>query len=374
MTTSELSRRTSGRATVPAHTTQLLPTPPQNAVPFQSLGQQLQAIREVAIREHTGRPYVDPRLVEIQRRAQAAGASEAVPSDGGFLLQAEWSHQIVKRMYDTGALFSRCTVMPITKPNSNALKFPQIDEVSRAMGSRWGGVRGYYENEADAMVASRPRFMASEITANKITALCYLTDELLEDSDAVGNWLYYALSSELLFKLEWAIVNGDGVGKPQGILSSPALITVAAQPGQQSATVNSMNVTGMVSSMWTPSYNSPGTIWLYHETLLPQLASLQTIVGAAGSESKLWQWATAADQFDTLAGFPCVQSEYCQIAGTPGDLLLVDMNRYVIAMRELFRSELSIHVLFLQDTATYRCIIRAGGQTIDKSSVLPLAG
>jgi HK97 family phage major capsid protein len=107
--------------------------------------------------------------------------------------------------------------------------------------------------------------------------------------------------------------------------------------------------------------------------LLPQLASLATIVGTGGSESKLWQWATASDDYDLLAGFPAIQSEYCQVPGTPGDIIMCDFSRYVVTIREL-RSDVSIHVKFLTDQQAFRFLMRVGGQPIDIRPVTPLNG
>ena len=57
----------------------------------------------------------------------------------------------------------RCAQMPITAPYGNAMKFPQYDESSRANVSRLGGVSVTWENEADALIASRPKFANSDV-------------------------------------------------------------------------------------------------------------------------------------------------------------------------------------------------------------------
>ena len=96
-------------------------------------------------------------------------------------------------MYQTGEILSRCFEMPITAPNANAIRFPQFDESSRANGSRLGGVQVYWENEADALIASKPKFQLTELTAQKILGLLYASDELAADSAALDSWAQYAL-------------------------------------------------------------------------------------------------------------------------------------------------------------------------------------
>lgn len=341
---------------------------------FQTFGAQLQAIRQAAISRTNGSGRVDTRLLDIHRRAAAAGASEAVPSSGGFLVAPEFSRDILKRMYFVGDILKRCTIFPITKPHSNAVRIPQFDETSRVNGSRLGGVQAYFQNEADLLVASKPKFMATELTADKITGLIYCTDELLSDSNALEAWMTYALAQELTFKLEYGIINGTGAGQPQGVLNSPATVSIAGEAGQLTASVVSANIQKMLAAFWSASYNSPGACWIYHQELLPQLATLQTAVGTGGSESKLWQWASGTDTYDLLAGFPAIQSEYCQVAGTPGDIILCDFSRYIVAMREHISNDLSLDLLFLTDQAAFRAIWRVNGQTVDRAPVLPLNG
>lgn len=352
--------------------TSLAPSLAATEASFASFGDQLRAIANAAITE-TGSGVIDQRLVDLNRRA-ALGASETVPSAGGFLVAPEFSREIMKRMYLVGDIMAKCLILPITNPHSNAIRFPQFMETSRANGSRLGGVQAYYQNEADSIPPSKPGFMASTLTAHKIVGLIECTDELMADSGALGSWMTYALAQELTFKLEYGIVNGTGAGQPQGLLNSPALVSVPAEGGQASATVVSANIQKMMASFWSASYNSPAACWLYNQALLPQLATLQTVVGTAGSESQLWHWAEEPDQYDMLAGFPAMQSEYCQVPGTPGDIILCDLSRYVLAMREAIRNELSIHLLFLTDQSAFRAVMRVNGQTIDTSPITPLFG
>ena len=60
------------------------------------------------------------------------------------------------------------------------------------------------------------------LVAMKIFAveLLYATDRLMRDAVALESIFSLAFTSEFNFKLDDAIVNGDGVGKPLGITSS----------------------------------------------------------------------------------------------------------------------------------------------------------
>jgi len=337
---------------------------------FESFGEFLTAVRRDATHYRTGLQLRrDPRLTYLEERAQPAGSGEQIPADGGFLIPPEMAERIILREYNVGEIFKRCTQRPI---KSSSFKFVTFDEQSRANGSRLGGVLGYWVNEADALTKSKPRYKLSEIQANKIICLLEATDELTQDAEAYGEQMIDALAQELVFQTENKIVTGDGANCPLGILNAPATIVVPKQSGQGAGTVLYSNVEQMISALWAKSYQSSGTVWLYNQALLPQLSILSVIVGTGGSESKAWQWASDPSKNDTLCGFDALPCEYCPVPGTPGDIILADLSRFYLAIRQLIRSEVSIHVLFLSDQNCFRVISRIGGQPIDHTPVTGL--
>jgi hypothetical protein len=99
--------------------------------PFKTPGEQLMAIMQASIPGGV----VDARLPQF--RAAATGLQEGIPSEGGFLLQQDFTDALLRRTYEQAPLASMCKRM-IIGPNSNGIKVPCIDESSRATGSRLG--------------------------------------------------------------------------------------------------------------------------------------------------------------------------------------------------------------------------------------------
>jgi len=149
---------------------------------FASFGEQLAAI------QRAGSPggSTDPRLNTGETRA-ATGLSESMPSDGGFLIQDNFANMMIEKVFQTGLLAQRCRQMPISVGTS--MKIPGIDETSRVAGSRWGGVRGYWADEATEKTASKPKFRQIELNLHKLIGLCYATDELLQDARALEAYI-----------------------------------------------------------------------------------------------------------------------------------------------------------------------------------------
>jgi hypothetical protein len=65
-------------------------------------------------------------------------------------------------------------------------------------------------------------------------------------------------------------------------------------------------------------------------------------------------------------------SQYCAPVSSQGDLIVCDFSRYVVAMRESLRTDVSIHVKFLTDEVALRFIMRVNGQPIDRTPVTRL--
>jgi HK97 family phage major capsid protein len=284
----------------------------------------------------------------------------------------------MKRVYLTGDIIKRCFRVPV---NSSSYKFPQLDESSRVDGSRLGGVQVYAEEEGanilpaglqSSQASMKPTFGQPTVAVNKITGLLRLTDELARDTNAFSTWASYAFATELTYKLESYIVNGAGAGTPLGLLKSGALIATAAQMGQATHSIVNQNVIGMLANLWPASIKN--AVWLYNNDVLPSLMQLQNVVGTAGSQSNLFNFSNAEGEPNRLCGIPAFPSEYCQGAGTSGDLILADFSRYVLAIREFIRGEVSIHVQFISDESLFKFVMRVGGQPIDPQPVTPAHG
>ncbi len=136
----------------------------------------------------------DPRLMRSVEGAldpvtkAPTGMGETVPSDGAFLVAQEFIPNLINRTYNTGIVVSKC-YKQIVGPNFNGFKIPAIDETSRADGSRWGGVQAYWGAEAASITASKAKFRQISVELQKLFALCYVTDELLQDSVALEGYV-----------------------------------------------------------------------------------------------------------------------------------------------------------------------------------------
>ena len=272
--------------------------------PFKNLGEMCQAVRMAALGQ-------GPRHPGLDMLAAAAGASEAVPSDGGIFVQKDIATDLLQRTYATGEVLSRVNRFPISA-NSNGLKMFSVDETSRADGSRFGGVQGFWTGEAAPMVGSRPKYKEIKLELHKLTALSYATDELLSDATALSAYLQKLVPQELNFKLEDSFFRGTGAGMPQGFLNAAAKIAVAKETGQLAATIVFQNIVKMFSRMWAPS--RANAVWFINQDIEPELMALALPVGTGGIPVYLPANGLSDSPFARLMGRPVIPVEYCEKA------------------------------------------------------------
>lgn len=308
---------------------------------------------------------VDARLFN------ATGLSEGTPSDGGFLVQTDFSSEIMRQVFETSVVASRCRRVAISG-NSNSIKMHGVDETSRATGSRYGGIRGYWADEADEKTASRPKFRKIELELKKLVGLCYATDELLADATALEGIIRDGFVSEFGFLLDDAIINGTGAGQPLGILNSGCLVVQGKEVGQGANTIMAENVMNMYSRLFASS--RANAVWLINQNVEPQLFSLSLAVGTGGIPVYMPAGGLSGQPYATLFGRPVLAIEQCQSLGTAGDIVLADMNGYILAEKGGIRSDMSIHVRFIYDESVFRFVLRVDGQPVRASALTPYKG
>jgi HK97 family phage major capsid protein len=329
--------------------------------PWASLGEQLKAVYDVA-RTH-GRT-TDPRL------QAALGANESVDAEGGFLVNPEFGKDILQRTYDVGEVAKLTFGMPMA---SNRLILPAVDEDSRANGSRWGGIQAFWDYEAGAYTASKPKFKQLQLTANKLTGLCYATEELLEDQDALQTYIGNTFPLEFAFKIDDAIVNGPGAGAPLGILTSAAAVVVPKDAGQATLTVSTTNILNMFARLWAPSMKN--AVWFINQNVIPQLFPLTL---GSGTAVQLLYFPPGMNgnpgPFGKMLGRDVIPIEQCASLTSQGDIILCDAGQYILGQKGGMRADSSMHVAFLTGEMAFRFQLRLDGQPTWKKPLTPYQG
>lgn len=301
-------------------------------------------------------------------KALPSGMNESVGADGAYLIPPQFVNELLMRTY-ANDLLSRVTLMPM---QSNKLSIPAVNETSRADGSRFGGIRAYWAGEADTLNAVKPSFHTVDLMPSALTAMVRVTDELLADASALEQFLTALVAMELQFKVGDAIVNGDGIKKPLGLLSSPAKVTVSKETGQAAASIQTENIL----KMWSRLHAScrANSVWLINQDAEPQLPLMT--VGVAGAQLAVYMppGGMSSVPYGTLLGRPVIPVEFASTLGTEGDIILFDPTQYLAGTIGTMESAVSMHLYFDTRETAFRFVMRLDGKPWWLSALTPYKG
>lgn len=331
------------------------PAAPRSSAPssdgFGSLGEFAQAVR-------FGNPMAGGDFRMDDRLSAPANVhTEQGDAAGSYLVPAEYREEIVDLVFgDTDAIMNLIAPSPSSKNKVQGLG----DETTP-----WGtnGVQAYWRSEAEKMTASKLELNPRETALNEVYAFVNATEELLEDAPRLANYLQRKAPAAIRWKAVDAFMWGDGVGKPQGWMTSPALVSVAKESGQTADTIVAANV----AKAWARMIDPSSAVWIANPDIMPQL-----MVMANSAGQSLWQPNFTVAPGGQLLGRPVFFSEHADTLGDLGDVQFVNPNGY-----EAFRKQNgvsfaeSIHLFFDYNVRAFRWIFRIGGQPVLSAPVTP---
>lgn len=293
--------------------------------------------------------------------------SSTVPSEGGFLIPETLRSEMLRIGLESSVVRQRARVIPM---ESLRVPFPAIDSTTNAT-SVYGGVVGYWTEEAAALTESAASFGRVVLDAKKLTAYTTVPNELVSDSAmSFQAFIDQIFPEALAFYEDIAFLKGTGAGEPLGALSAnnTAIISVAKETGQTADTIVWQNVVKMFARMLPSSINR--AVWLVSPDTFPELATMSLNVGTGGSA--IWLNNGAAGPPMTILGRPVIITEKAPgLLGDLGDINFVDFGFYLIGDRQVMSAMSSPHYQFNQDKTAYRIIERVDGQPWIQTPITP---
>jgi len=327
---------------------------PRNAgnAGFESAGEFWMSVKNAGL----GRP-VDKRLT-IQNNAMEKNAE-----DGAFLIPTDFRTTILEKVTGDESLLGRTFQLNST---SNNISIP-VDEVAP-----WSteGIQAYWEGEAQTYQGSKLKFGQANMRLHKLTALVPVTEELLDDASALQSYIGRKAPIAMTHKVNSALISGDGVGKPYGIMNSGFLVTVPKESGQTADTVWFENIVKMYSRMLPASIGR--SLWLINPALQEQLRFMKFDAAAASPvPAYMPPTGLAEAPYGTLMGRPIMPMMGSMAAiGDLGDILFVDYDNYISVVKTSgIKSDISTHVWFDKDLVAFKFSMRLAGECPYKAPV-----
>ncbi len=324
---------------------------------YKDVGAWLKAIwhlKSNGIMHRNGLPYWDGggdgrnKIIHIE---DAKALAENVGATGGFLVPQEFQARVLSVQENETVVRPRAEVIRMSR---REIKIPSLDQVGTVTGgfSWFGGVRTFYLEEAGAMTESSMDFRDTTLTAHNLTAYTRSSNQLLDDSAiSLQDFLMSVIPRALAYQADFDYLQGDGVGKPQGVINAGATITI-----NRTGTVNVVyeDLVAMVESA-LPSGNM---LWVASQSVM---SNLLLMTGPSGNPAFLWGSAERGVP-STLLGFPIIFSDKVPVVGTAGDIGLYDFSYYLVGDRQAITLDMSIHERFQNNQTSWRAIMRHDGQ------------
>jgi HK97 family phage major capsid protein len=332
---------------------------------FKSVGEFLKTVRHA---QNPGASIDDRLLIGMNRGAVAPTAfgNEGSAQDGGFLVPPQFAQEIFQLSLGEDSLLPLTDNVEIT---GNTMAFPK-DETTP-----WGsnGIRAYWQGEATPAVNTKPVLGLSTLRLKKLMALVPVTDELLDDTNALSTYLPDKIATSIRWKTNESILFGSGTGVPVGCMSNATTVTVAKETGQAAQTLLAQNLAKMISRL--PPASFAKAVWIVNNDVLPALFTLTLGNYPIYLPMGLNVGGIQVSPYGTLLGRPVFVSQHANSFSGAGDVLLADLSYYqTITKAGGLQTATSMHLYFDADLTAFRTTFRMDGQSKIAAPITPAKG
>lgn len=254
----------------------------------------------------------DPRLQDCEYREMSMGTG----NEGGFAVPEQLRPTLLAVNPQEAIFRPRCTVIPAGDPPDAKISMPTLDQTDAQ--NVYGGVTVLKVGEGGTKGETNVRLKDVSLEPGEVAAYITVTDKLLRNWQAAGALIGNQLRLAIRGWEDLQIYNGNGIAGPLGILSAPATIKVTRGAAN---TIVRADILNMLKRMkMGGSY-----IWVASQTTMPQLLALEDDASGA-----IYQFDFAKPIPASLLGIPLIYADRSVALGTTGDLILVDMQYYLL--------------------------------------------
>ena len=215
--------------------------------------------------------------------------------DGGYWMTSKISNQAIKKVFETSPMRNVATVENIS---TDALEIPEdINEDDS----------GWTSERSARTETSTPQIGVRRIPVHELYAMPKATQTLLDDSRIdVESWLSMKIADKMARIENSAFINGDGSGKPRGILTYSAGGTNPGQVQQiNSQGASALTADGLRALFYAlKSPYIPNARWMMSRSAIEEVSKLKDSSGGY-----IWQPGFQEGEPQTLLGHPIERME-----------------------------------------------------------------
>ncbi len=240
---------------------------------------------------------------------------EGTDSEGGYLVPDEFEKTLVEALEEENVFRS---IAHVIKTSSGDRKIPVVATKGSAS---WVDEEGAYTESDDA-------FSQVSIGAYKLGTMIKVSEELLADSVFdLEAYISKEFARRIGAREEESFFNGDGKGKPLGILAAKDGAEVGVTAASATA-ITADEVIDLFYSLKAPYRKN--AVWVLNDATVKQIRKLKDSTG-----QYLWQPSLVAGTPDTILGRPVKTSAFMPTAAAGAKTIAFgDFKYYWIADRQ----------------------------------------
>lgn len=255
------------------------------------------------------------------------------------------------------------------------MKLPRMFESSRKTGAgqRNGGIIAFWVEEAGTLTASKFTTGRVNLELHKLAALTYATEEMLDDSGFnIEGFFGRLVPKAINFEVGNALFNGTGVGKPQGVLKSDALIKIPATDFNGNPIPIDQMSHKAISNMYYRNSERNRASWYAHPTTM-QALEFMTFRDDTTNQRPIYFPAGGMGfggitkaPFGSMYARPVISQEFMPNINQECTIAFIDWSDYATLTKANggLKFASSIHVRFLNDEEAFRWTFRIDGRSL----------
>lgn len=264
-------------------------------------------------------------------RALSAGSA----ADGGYLPSEGFYAQLQKSIQQETTILNLCRRIPVGNFLTNLTL--EVDFTSSDFDS--GATEGW-AGEGGAVGEYSPTYANVTFTGNALRRVVKVSKELVADAPSRGgdfsieSIVANRLGQLFAHSIEWALWQGNGTNKPQGITS--ASLTAGDTLGSAGVLTDADELIDFVYALPQKYRVSPTCAIVAHDSFFKAVRKLKQKVTTSGTIPYLWEESFQAGEPARLLGIPVYASPYATAFGSTASATLAvigDFQHFVLAER-----------------------------------------
>ena len=274
----------------------------------------------------------------IQSLIKSTGQNEVTDS---VLVNRNLIPTILAPDFMSGTVYSKCTVFNIGD-NTSGAKIPIANEPTRNSSGIRGGVCGYWVGEGVAKTPSTAAFSILDLGLNKACVVIYLTDEMKNDSEMLGQYVSKTANDAIKYIMDRAIVYG----------AQPTMTGIAGHACTGFSAISAPVTAAELKDVYDLYYQNKNGCWVFSQNLWVEVTNLWDTATQTPQIPLTWM----DDGTPILWGLPVIVSD----AMNDRSFVLGDFSQYVVIQKEI-QQDINESLKYLEDESILRFVVRTNG-------------